>query len=72
MTLWRDLYAAADDVDQPVNGQTDPDYRWFFCFVRRRTIDVISVLISILMTPLTMNVPGLTAPHAEAGAKAWR
>ena len=30
VTLWRDLYAAADDVDQPVNGQTDPDYRWFF------------------------------------------
>lgn len=26
--FWRDLYAGPDDIDQPVNGQTDADQRW--------------------------------------------
>ena len=31
--FWRDLYAGPDDIDQPVNGQTDADQRWLVSVV---------------------------------------
>ena len=33
LPIWRDLYAGPDDIDQPVNGQTDADARWLLSLV---------------------------------------
>ncbi|MEE2788453.1 MAG: hypothetical protein VX589_14005 [Myxococcota bacterium] len=31
--VWRNLYSASDEIDQPVNGQSDADFRWLFSLV---------------------------------------
>lgn len=28
LPMWRNIYAGSDDIDRPVNGQTDADARW--------------------------------------------